>query len=1304
MNIVDFLPKYPNIVKKHNKILNPYDDDFYDAIFKKREFYEEMLPEKEDFPDEKGTLMKHQKIIARFLSSHTMYDSLLLVHIMGSGKTCSAIGAIEQIKNEQNNFKGAYIFAKGRGLLNNFIKELRDKCTAGQYIPEGYSADTNTCGAVKKKGMQLTETETFIRTKKLYQHFYHFSIGPNKPTTFETFAKHLKRTRDADIIAMYSDHIIVIDEVHNLRIQNYNETDNSNKIQIYEQFHRFLHLVKNCKILLLSGTPMKDTPDEIASIMNLILPDTPEEQLPTGDKFITKYLEQERPNLYRVKENMIADLKNKFKGRVSFLKSMKSEVKQKFIGKNIGDLQHFIVKPTQMSEYQTSSYKNAISLDSKGDSGVYSNARQASLFVFPDKSYGSNGFTQNLIRKQVSRTYTVNKSNNKKDKPIYSFTLKPDVIKSIKGKNNEETLKKLRKFSSKYAYVIKKILDNPKKSCFVYSELVTGSGAIVFAQILKLFGFSPANGTEGQKTNLRYGLLTTDTASSKQISNIINCFNQPANKHGEIIRVLIGSRVVSEGVTFNNIQQEFILTPWFNYSETEQAIARGYRLNSHSTLLNDGETPTVSIYQMVAMPDKKLMSVDLHMYETSEDKDISIKRIMRLLMESAFDCALNYNRNKINGEKGKRECDYQNCEYVCDGIDMNYVKKGLPTEQIDNSTYQLYYSDPKDTSIRKKLDKLFKKYNDLDIDSIVNYFGNEYTEWEIRNTLKTIINRSEENLYYKDYINIYSRSIVKKITNSLEQLFRNYFRISFENITEKLLEYTNFEILTALKNIIDESIVIKNKYGFPSYLREYQNVYFLVDSLSINHDPFSEYYSRVPHITTNEIFSEILYNIQIKTLPKYIEMLCKVKNQKDFTKFIKSIPEEVQEMIIEAAILARKNKITKKEVLIKLIFEYFTNYIHKFDGVWVSSRRLNDKDILRCLEKDKWEDCYDKYGDKLEQRKLEQKYGLEKNPWGYYGKYNPETKTFSIVNVLAQVEKHKKSYEAKLIELNKKVEKGKMTENERDKELKKVDYRNEFSGKNCTSWSVAELLKIGVRVLELDYPEDFNRNETNNTLRKLVLKDKHLTKVYTKDEIKHLTNDQLRRALYYVSRSSKIKHICDEIQKWMTKTKWNGYDMLIPDSEVGKQGGHKKKIVTETVNQYRIETIIPEENPQKFKNYSKDIENLMYDCFKIEKYTPNIDNKKWIFIFLRKKTVGFLTIDSTNIIWNVCVAPNYRNRGVAQEAIQKAVEYSCPIRNPRLLVDNKGKTYDKLIKLYNKYGFNIIKNDGQFTTMEFKCK
>jgi len=181
MNIEDFLPKYPNIVKSGENVLNPYDDGFYESIFRKKEFYDERLSQDEKVPDEKGTQMKHQKIIARFLSSHTMYDALVVVHEMGTGKTCSAVGAIEQIKNEDNNFKGALIFAKGSGLLQNFVKELRDKCTAGQYIPEGFVDNVSGgCGKTTEKG-RLTELELSIRTKKLIQDFY-------KTGTFETFA------------------------------------------------------------------------------------------------------------------------------------------------------------------------------------------------------------------------------------------------------------------------------------------------------------------------------------------------------------------------------------------------------------------------------------------------------------------------------------------------------------------------------------------------------------------------------------------------------------------------------------------------------------------------------------------------------------------------------------------------------------------------------------------------------------------------------------------------------------------------------------------------------------------------------------------------------------------------------------------------------------------------------------------------------------------------------------------------------------------------------------------------------------
>jgi superfamily II DNA or RNA helicase len=1325
MNIEDFLPKYPNIIKSRDKILNPYDNDFYESIFKKREFYNERLSKTEDIPNEKGTLMKHQTTIARFLSSHTIYDSLLLVHEMGTGKTCSAIGAIEQIKKEDNNFKGALIFAKGQGLLQNFIKELRDKCTAGQYIPEGYGDEKNG---------GLTDIETSIRTKKLIQEFY--STG-----TFETAAKHLNKMKDSDIVEKFSNHIIVIDEVHNLRIQDVTDGD---KISMYVEFKRLLHLVKNCKIILLSGTPMKDGPEEIASVMNLILPKNLE--LPIGEKFIEKYLDNHGENKYTVKKNRVKSLKKRFKGRISFLKAIRSTVTKEFIGeKNVGKLKHLIVEAVTMSKFQTDAYNEANELDKKGKAGVHYNTRQASLMVFPDKSYGqpriagsiaidrSKGFAKYVNTNTKTKTFTVGKlKGEKKQKDIVSTTyelnkelkdaIMGDTVKYSLDRLKPESsiyqdviktrLKNLRKFSVKYATVIQSIINSTDESCFVYSELVTGSGSIVFSLLLKLFGFSPSSGKD-TTPGLRYGFLTSNSTTS-QLHKVINSFNQPANMYGKIMKILIGSKVVSEGVSFQNIQREYILTPWYNYSETDQAIARGYRLNSHKALIDEGVIPVVRISQVVAMPRKGGFSIDLDMYETSEDKDITIRDILRYMMEAAFDCSLNYKRNNITGEDGSRGCEYQECDYVCDGINMKNIEDGLPIQEIDDSTYKLYYSDPKVLPIRKDLESYFRKNNELDINNVIKYFDDKYSEWEIRNALKTIIYKSQENLYYNDYVDIYTKSSVKKIMVNIRKLFSTYFRISFSNIVSKYKDKTEFDILTALKNIIDESIVIKDKYGFSSYLREDKNIYFLVNSLSIKNDSFSDYYVRVPNIVTDLSFSDILYNVQIENLPVFIKMLCKITKKETFSKLVKTIPEEVQEMFIEAAIQAEEKNIDSNQITRKLVLDYFMNYIHSIEDekMWISNR-LSDGELLRCFKDDEWKDCESKYDGIIEEKLKTRKETLEHNPWGYYGQSNPETGVFSIVNVIAQNEKQEFLKNKEKVKLDMLVKDDKISTQERDYILNNyIAGREVYPGKNCRQgWGVHSLMKIAIKVLKLDYPDNYKKDISNETIRKIITNDKYIGKgsnkdkpIYSKEEINELNSKDLRRALYWSEKRTggHVNGLCEAIENWFKTTKWKGMDMLIPDNQAGKSGGHTK-LATNTMVVKKlplsIVNIIPEQNRDKFKIYIKDIQRLMGECLKVKKYVPEINGNKWIIIFSKKKIVGFLVIDIKNIILNVCIATNYRKKGMAKYAIEKAVKDVCPKDSPVLLVDNRGKDYKKFIKLYTSYGFTLLKNDGRITIM-----
>jgi len=408
LDIFNFFPKYPNINNHKKGILNLYDDKFNKNITIKKEFQDLKLSNIEKFPENTGELMNHQKIIARFLSSNTPYKSLLLFHEMGTGKTCSSVAAIEEIKNENNSgFKGALVFASGDGLIRNYVNEIVFKCTDGRYIPDNYD--------------KLTEMEKLRRINKSVSDYYTFG-------TFQTFAKEIKKSSNQELKNKYSNMIIVIDEIHNIR-----ESDKKSNLDTYKQYHRFLHIIENCKIILMSGTPMKDSPEEISSVLNLIL--DMDNQFPIGQSFTDEYLNINK-EVITMKKNKIQKFKNKCRGVISYLSSMKSDINKIFTGdKNFGKLNHFIVKTDKMNDFQTKYYLEASEKDDK-DKGVYSNSTQAILFVYPDGSYGKKGFDKYMTKKPKRTIIT----KDGKRKILYKYVMKNE-LKTLKEKTTGKLYK-----------------------------------------------------------------------------------------------------------------------------------------------------------------------------------------------------------------------------------------------------------------------------------------------------------------------------------------------------------------------------------------------------------------------------------------------------------------------------------------------------------------------------------------------------------------------------------------------------------------------------------------------------------------------------------------------------------------------------------------------------------------------------------------------------------------------------------------------------------------------------------------------
>ena len=935
INIEDFLPKYPNIENKStDAFMNAYDNNFNQNIYNKNEFFSLRLNKTEE--KKEGELFNHQKIISRFLSTYTIYDGLLLVHEMGTGKSCAAFGAIEQIKDsELGYYKGAIVLTKGSRLGYNNMRELAFVCTQNKYAPDN----------------SANEAETKRKIKKLTSSYYSFH-------TFDIFTKRLSKMSDEDIIKEYSNKIFMIDEVHNLRL--YGKAEES---RIYIQIHRLFHLIKNSKKIIMSGTPMKDDPTEIAAVLNLILPE--DKQLPTGKDFSREFLVTVENGIELVKEDKKDTLKRYMKGRVSFLKAMSSELVVEYQGEVIAPLKYFIVYPSYMEKEQLDIYKKAYESDKREKAGLFSNSRQATLFGKSKKDTG---------------------------------------LKLLKGSNNEETLRNLKKYSSTYGSIVESILKNPTKLTFVYNTFVEGSGSILLGKILELFGFRQARGGETTQ-GLRFAVLSSKTTNPVQTASIIKRFNSKDNLEGAYIQVIIGSRIISEGITLKNVQEIHIATPHWNYSELAQAIARGVRLISHEDLIEAGKSPLVKIYQHVALSrERDVKSIDLEMYSFCERKDISIKNIERLIKESAFDCALFYRRNRVDGKNNQRECEYQDCNYKCDGITE------LDNVNIDYSTFELYYS----------------------------------------------------------------QEVIKNLIDSIKALFKIHFSYTARDLIFELRTRFNiFEIFTALKKIIYENIIIKNKYGFNNYVREENDIFFLVDNLSVD-KYISSGYAEHPVLIIKEN-KNILEDVII--VPRLQEKIENAKTIEEFKKYMVLLPINLQKIYIELAIASTQQSPTR-------------NFILEFFKANVDHTRYTIGDESFCLVNGVWGKC---------EVQMDEEPDVE-YPYEYEGLYNDDNDMFCIKKITEGVE----------------------------------DTRSINTGKNCLSYNKKELMKV-VNNLKIPFGENTKKYPNLDTMTKEELATASKLNKNSPETLDLNVMDEMKRILFHSD--SKVDEICRTTKNWLEEQK-----------------------------------------------------------------------------------------------------------------------------------------------------------------------
>lgn len=283
--------KKPNATATFYDFLYPdlNDPDFAAKIAKRKEFndfqYDGAIKDIETTANKlcKSTfeLMPHQLFVKNFLSFQTPYNSLLLYHGLGSGKTCSSIGIAEEMRNymKQVGIKQRIIVVASPNVQNNFRLQLFDErglkeeegvwnlhsCIGNTLIKE--INPTSLKGLSKEK--VISQIRTIINQNYVFMgytqlaHYISDKTGVSKDTPFPPEEQIKMEVRN--IRRFFNNRLIIIDEVHNIRISDDNKDEKTAR--------GLMKLAKHCenlRFVLLSATPMYNSYKEIVWLTNLM--------------------------------------------------------------------------------------------------------------------------------------------------------------------------------------------------------------------------------------------------------------------------------------------------------------------------------------------------------------------------------------------------------------------------------------------------------------------------------------------------------------------------------------------------------------------------------------------------------------------------------------------------------------------------------------------------------------------------------------------------------------------------------------------------------------------------------------------------------------------------------------------------------------------------------------------------------------------------------------------------------------------------------------------------------------------------
>jgi hypothetical protein len=263
----------------------------------------------------------------------------------------------------------------------------------------------------------------------------------------------------------------------------------------------------------------------------------------------------------------------------------------------------------------------------------------------------------------------------------------------------------------------------------VYSYFNRVEGVNIFQNVLEAAGFEPYNFDLHRDRPKAPGSMGRFCFwSGENRDKILEYFNDPKNKRGSIIKILLITEAGAEGITVKNIRQLHVMEPYWNEVLIRQVIGRAKRMYSHISLPEEERDVTVYRYEMTFTEEQKRFitrklgwdvdekfTTDEIIAMIAERKQFATDQIEEFMKETAVDCYL----NKRDNDK-HRPADQA---IVCYNIKDKGTTTGKSRIDLTASARELTQTSRFDTKMAKKV---VTKYYDV---KVINGGKEEPTEY-----------------------------------------------------------------------------------------------------------------------------------------------------------------------------------------------------------------------------------------------------------------------------------------------------------------------------------------------------------------------------------------------------------------------------------------------------------------------------------------------------------------------------------------------------------------------------------------------